>query len=128
MGSRTTLSMLAGLLLVGANAACDTDPSMFDSSYGGGASTRCRPDPDDPQVPGSTGLKDREWEDPNDDGRPTCRRTHILRPRQDAEDPLGPEPVDSPDAQVPEGDGADGDVDGGADGGSDGADDGGPAS
>src|SRR5688572_647008 len=103
MGSRSRLSRLAGRLLLGASAACDTPPSTFDSSYGGGATTRCRPDPDDPQVPGTTALKDREWEDPSDDGRPTCRRTHILRPRHDAEEPMTPTAVDSPDAQAPDG-------------------------
>jgi hypothetical protein len=53
-------------------AGCMDEPTGYDPyAGGGGASSRCRPDPDDPKPPGRTAIQDREWEDPNDDGRPT---------------------------------------------------------
>jgi hypothetical protein len=118
-------------------AACETDPASFGTQYGGGASTgaptRCRVDPDDPQQqPGAQALRDREWEDPNDDGRPTCRSRPNPPLRMDGAPPPGlpmtgtPAPVSGQDAATGSGDlvgdgaterdGADGGVDGDSDG------------
>jgi hypothetical protein len=109
-------------------AACETDPASFGTQYSGGATTRCRVDPDDPQPqPGAQALREREWEDPNDDGRPTCRSRPNPPLRADGAPPPGlpmtgaSVPVSGPDAAAGDlvGDGA-AERDGGVDGDSDG--------
>jgi hypothetical protein len=77
------------VLAVVVGAACGNDGSWFGAPYDSDPNPRCRLDPDDLEMPALRAVRDREWEDPNDDGRPTCRMPRNPPPRVDAEPPPG---------------------------------------